>query len=274
MSEPLLVTASALQQAVRIVKAVYPSEGCGFLLGAGGVAREAHAMINIHPSQSTQYRMDDVAVAEVYKNADVTGNEPLAVFHSHPHTGPVLSGTDIDEARNLNLAYMVISLANGVPKARAYRIEMPFVGQKDVKQIAIQTAQEEGEDPGETRMWALTPGNHVRIRYLKPGRSDPYVVNGVILAVGDETVRLKPDKGQPSPPNLLAVEKIKTIQVLREHADGAQVRREMRLHAQHLVAAMGDTLTATDIPALLRILTKAYPMDVRIEPPVAKKEDA
>ncbi len=101
----------------------YPEEGCGLLVGdaSTGEVREVHATENVaHSSQV--YTVDPRAHLKIDRAAEETGMSVIGVFHSHTHTDPYPSPTDVRQAPDPNWHYVLVSLRHEVPSTRSYRI--------------------------------------------------------------------------------------------------------------------------------------------------------
>ena len=103
--------------------AVFPEEGCGFLVGTPGEVLEFHPVENIlHSPVAYQMRPDQLI--SVFFDAEERNLTPLAIVHSHPHTAPIPSVTDLKEATWTELIYIIVSLANRPrPEWRCWQIK-------------------------------------------------------------------------------------------------------------------------------------------------------
>ena len=54
--------------------------------------------------------------------ADADGLEIVGVFHSHTHTEPYPSPTDIEQAPDPGWRYVIVSLKREAPETRCYRL--------------------------------------------------------------------------------------------------------------------------------------------------------
>ena len=106
----------------------YPLEACGLLAGPpspiGGPGETAHTF--------TPCR-NDAASARVYTvnpkdfmraeiDAEDRGWEINGVVHSHTHSEPYPSPTDVDAAVSPDWHYVIVSLKREAPEVRSYRI--------------------------------------------------------------------------------------------------------------------------------------------------------
>ena len=105
-----------------------PDEACGLLigpLGAGsiptGVVSEAWPCRNADASART-YTVDPRDMLKAGRAAEERGHEIVGVWHSHTHTDPYPSPTDVRQAVDPNWWYVIVSLRDDAPMLRAYLI--------------------------------------------------------------------------------------------------------------------------------------------------------
>ncbi len=101
----------------------YPEEGCGLLVGdpETGEVREVHPTDNVARS-SQVYTVDPRAHLRIDREAEERGLAVIGVFHSHTHTDPYPSPTDVRQAPDPTWHYVLVSLRHDVPSTRSYRI--------------------------------------------------------------------------------------------------------------------------------------------------------
>ena len=130
---PPLLRISA-DQFRRIVGHCYdglPDEACGLLIGpvsgpllarqATGVVSEIVPATNADASART-YTVDGRDYLRASRTADDLGHEIIGVWHSHTHTDPYPSPTDVRQAVDPMWIYVIVSLRDEQPMLRAYRI--------------------------------------------------------------------------------------------------------------------------------------------------------
>ena len=105
-----------------------PDEACGLLLGplaadgsSTGVITEARPCRNADASART-YTVDPRDMLAAGRAAETRGDEIVGVWHSHTHTDPYPSPTDVRQAVDPDWWYPIVSLRDGEPMLRAYRI--------------------------------------------------------------------------------------------------------------------------------------------------------
>jgi proteasome lid subunit RPN8/RPN11 len=98
-----------------------PNECCGLLLGSQAIER-AVPMRSIPPAPDAYY-MDPEQQIEVFTAMELSGEQLLGIYHSHPR-GPVEpSGMDVQLAFHPDALYVIISLADTQhPEFGAYRL--------------------------------------------------------------------------------------------------------------------------------------------------------
>ena len=81
----LILVPGILEQIIQHATAAYPNEGCGLLVGRGSAERFI-PMKNILSSPA-EFEMDPAELISVLRNLRGTGEQLIAIYHSHPH-GP------------------------------------------------------------------------------------------------------------------------------------------------------------------------------------------
>jgi proteasome lid subunit RPN8/RPN11 len=105
-----------------------PDEACGLLIGPldgnaepTGVITEARPCRNADASART-YTVDPRYMLAAGRAAEARGDEIVGVWHSHTHTDPYPSPTDVRQAVDPMWWYVIVSLRDDAPMVRAYRI--------------------------------------------------------------------------------------------------------------------------------------------------------
>jgi proteasome lid subunit RPN8/RPN11 len=105
-----------------------PDEACGLLLGPlggdgtpTGVVTRAWPCENVAASAMT-YTVDGRDYLKASRAAEETGDEIVGVWHSHTHTDPYPSPTDVRQAVDPTWWYVIVSMRDDVPMLRAYKI--------------------------------------------------------------------------------------------------------------------------------------------------------
>ena len=105
----------------------YPDEACGLLTGrlvgveSDGRITDAVPCVNAAHSAVT-YTVEGSDFLRVSRAAEARGEEIVGVWHSHTHTDAYPSTTDVRLASDPMWIYAIVSLRDGAPVLRAYRI--------------------------------------------------------------------------------------------------------------------------------------------------------
>jgi [CysO sulfur-carrier protein]-S-L-cysteine hydrolase len=106
----------------------YPDEACGLFVGPTangeptGVISEARPCRN-EAKSSLVYRIDGRDQLAAMRAAEERGEELVGCWHSHTHTDPYPSPTDVAQAKWYpDWIYVLVSLKYDAPVLRAYRI--------------------------------------------------------------------------------------------------------------------------------------------------------
>jgi [CysO sulfur-carrier protein]-S-L-cysteine hydrolase len=100
-----------------------PMEGCGLIVGHS----EDGEVLQVVPTRNSAassrlYSVDSLDFLRADRAAEAAGLEVLGVFHSHTHTDPYPSPTDVAQAPDPGWHYVIVSLRHQVPSIRSYRI--------------------------------------------------------------------------------------------------------------------------------------------------------
>ncbi|HTK17248.1 MAG TPA: M67 family metallopeptidase [Acidimicrobiia bacterium] len=105
-----------------------PNEACGLLIGPWGsdghptgVISKAWPCRNAAES-AVVYTVDGRDYLAASRAAEALGHEIVGVWHSHTHTEAYPSPTDVRQAADPDWWYPIVSLRDGEPTLRAYRI--------------------------------------------------------------------------------------------------------------------------------------------------------
>jgi proteasome lid subunit RPN8/RPN11 len=114
-----------------------PDEACGLLLGPlvdgepTGRVTEAWPCRNTDASART-FTVDPRDYLAASRAAEARGDEIVGVWHSHTHTDAYPSATDVRQAVDPAWMYVIVSLRDGTPTLRAYRIRGGVVAEVPV----------------------------------------------------------------------------------------------------------------------------------------------
>ncbi|HSJ90853.1 MAG TPA: M67 family metallopeptidase [Ilumatobacter sp.] len=101
----------------------YPLEMCGLIAGEPGADRAARFYPCRNAAESARvYTVDPKDFLRAEIDADDRGWEINGVVHSHTHSEPYPSPTDIAQAPDPAWHYVIVSLKRDAPELRSYRI--------------------------------------------------------------------------------------------------------------------------------------------------------
>lgn len=261
---PLQVTDRVIQTVSKICRTFLPSEACGYILASVdeptiGIA--VHFMNNIDEKPLEGCLMDPVDIVTAHKEFDDTGQEPIAIFHSHPTSDPIPSQRDLDEAQPGDIAHLIVSMTDGSPKARAWRMER-FIGETVPHQVPIMVVRTSGALVTPPGPWALLPGNEVRIAYQRHGKTTIGIAVATVTSVSESQVNIEPLNKTAA--RIIPMERIRSVRVTRESANARQWRLNLQRYARRVAMLIGNGETR-DLPQIAGILRVAYPPGIEIE---------
>jgi proteasome lid subunit RPN8/RPN11 len=105
-----------------------PDEGCGLIGGVPAADGSGGASVAVfYPSSnvaasSRVYTIDPKTHLRADRDAEDRGMEIVGVVHSHTHTEPYPSHTDVAQAPDPSWHYVIVSFRQGPPVLRSYRI--------------------------------------------------------------------------------------------------------------------------------------------------------
>lgn len=118
----LQVTAEQLDEMVAHCLRCVPEEGCGLLVGhPDGIVVSVQPARNAAGS-SQIYTVDPRDHLRIDREAEDAGLQVIGVFHSHTHTDPWPSPTDVRQAPDPSWHYVLVGLRLEVASTRSYRI--------------------------------------------------------------------------------------------------------------------------------------------------------
>jgi proteasome lid subunit RPN8/RPN11 len=116
-SADLLVAPGILEEVIKHAKAAYPREGCGLISGIRFIP-----ITNIALSAS-EFEMNPAELVNTLRDFRNSGEQLVAIYHSHPHGPAEPSKLDTQRAHYPEVAHLIVSLADpGNPQVRAFRI--------------------------------------------------------------------------------------------------------------------------------------------------------
>jgi desampylase len=117
----VIVHASALTAITAHALEAAPAECCGVLLGRPDEVLEAIRARNLADSP-VRFVVDPQDHIAARRDARRRGLEVVGFYHSHPHSAPVPSATDLAEAGYPDHLYAIVGLIDGrAPEVCVYR---------------------------------------------------------------------------------------------------------------------------------------------------------
>ena len=131
---------------IRIPKEIYrgivdhakkeaPLECCGILGGKGDTVRKAFELQNAEKSP-VRYVMSPQEQLRVFEEMEKDAMEMLAIYHSHTHTIPFPSETDVKLAFYPEISSIIISLREQDPVVKAFRIGKEAIYLEEIEVIS------------------------------------------------------------------------------------------------------------------------------------------
>ena len=101
----------------------YPLEACGLISGPEGstLAEQFHPCVNVAASAKV-YALDPMEHLRIERSVEDADDEIIGVVHSHTHSEPYPSPTDVAQAPDPGWHYVIVSLKREAPEVRSYRI--------------------------------------------------------------------------------------------------------------------------------------------------------
>ncbi|WP_040493371.1 Mov34/MPN/PAD-1 family protein [Ilumatobacter nonamiensis] len=122
------VTSDVYAQLVGLALDEYPLEACGLIAGPlsaeGGPGDVGRVFYPCHNDERSAriYTVNPKDFMRAEVDADDRGWEINSVVHSHTHSEPYPSPTDVDAAVSPAWHYVIVSLKREAPEVRSYRI--------------------------------------------------------------------------------------------------------------------------------------------------------
>jgi proteasome lid subunit RPN8/RPN11 len=126
----MVIDSALLQDIVEHAREEYDAECCGMVAYAAGEdgegelrARRVHRAVNIFASRK-RFEIDGKELLRTLNEFEGDGLELGAIYHSHTHTAPYPSQTDINFAASWpGLEWVIVGLADDEPDVRCYMID-------------------------------------------------------------------------------------------------------------------------------------------------------
>lgn len=123
------------QEMIDHLRSTLPLEGCGIIAMLDGAAVRLFPGTNTESSE-TRYNMDLAEIVDAFDAIDRNGWKLGALFHSHPHSAPIPSETDLANAFYPDALMVIVSFSSERPETRAYRVD------GSVREVPVQIVTE------------------------------------------------------------------------------------------------------------------------------------
>lgn len=111
----------------------YPEEACGLLVGHPGGAQVLRFVACDNTTRSGKvYTIEPKAMLRAERHAEADGMEIIGVMHSHTHTEPYPSQTDVNQAPDPTWHYVIVSLKREAPEARSYLLARGTIAEEPI----------------------------------------------------------------------------------------------------------------------------------------------
>lgn len=124
--EGLTFPADAYAQMIAAAYAAYPLEACGLLVGRDRQVHRFVACTN-EAASAKVYSIPGRELLRTERAAEDDGLAIIGVFHSHTHSEPYPSPTDLAQAADPTWHYVIVSLKRESPESRCYLLPDPAV---------------------------------------------------------------------------------------------------------------------------------------------------
>ena len=123
------------QKMVEHAKKERPLECCGILSGKEGTVQKIFELKNAEESP-VKYSMAPQDQLKVFEEMERELMEMIAVYHSHPHTIPFPSETDVKLAFYPDVSSVIISLKEENPVVKAFQIGKEAIYLEEIEVIS------------------------------------------------------------------------------------------------------------------------------------------
>lgn len=130
------IPADALREMASLAFQKFPEEACGLLIGDRASAR-VHRFVpvtNIAASAKV-YTIDPGEHLRAELAAEKEDLEVIGVMHSHTHTEPYPSPTDIAQAPDPGWHYVIVGLKRSEPETRSFLITGDTVTEEEIRPL-------------------------------------------------------------------------------------------------------------------------------------------
>ena len=119
--QPLHLQAPVYEAMIEHARQVAPLECCG-LLGGTELRAQRYYPLRNELASPVRYQGDARDMLAAFRDLRENGLELVAIYHSHPSSPAVPSRTDLQNNFYEDTPQLILSLAEGPPVLRAYRL--------------------------------------------------------------------------------------------------------------------------------------------------------
>jgi len=132
------IPADIRDQMVEHAVASLPSEACGLLAGRDGRVEHYFPIRNVHKNPETRYELESKEKLRALDEIEGSGRQLTATFHSHTHSAPYPSRTDVEQSEGIQRFYpdarfVLVSLQDEKPELRAFTITGNLVNEEELR---------------------------------------------------------------------------------------------------------------------------------------------
>ena len=120
-----------ITEIIEHAKRDFPNEACGILAGKGRKVSKVYRMANTERG-GMRYSMALKEQFDAARDMRSQNLEMVGIYHSHPNVRPYPSFRDIKLAMHPECSYMIVSLINGMPEVRSFRIIKGMVTEEEI----------------------------------------------------------------------------------------------------------------------------------------------
>ena len=129
----MTIVESARDEVVGHARATKPRECCGILIGRAGEIHRAVRARNLAES-ATRFEIDPRDHLVAIHAARSEGLEVVGFYHSHPHSDPWPSETDLAESNDARAVHLIVGLKNDEPVMKLFRLD-----EQSAEELPLQT---------------------------------------------------------------------------------------------------------------------------------------
>jgi proteasome lid subunit RPN8/RPN11 len=127
------VDRSILDEMAAMAYAAYPLEGCGLLVGHLSSGRVERFVRCRNAAESAKvYTLEPLDHLRAERAAESDGLDIVGVVHSHTHSEPFPSPTDVTQAPDPAWHYVIVGLKRAAPEFRSYTIRDGEVAEEPI----------------------------------------------------------------------------------------------------------------------------------------------